>query len=86
MGKSYREFDFIVVGPNGIFCIEVKHHRGRIRGSEADKDWRQKKRSRTGRIHENDMRNPVAQVKSANLPAEAIPRLSICTAHQDRDH
>jgi hypothetical protein len=65
---SYREFDFIVVGPNGIFCIEIKHHRGHIRGSEADKNWRQKKRSRTGRLYENDMRNPVAQVKSAIYP------------------
>lgn len=65
---SYREFDFIVVGPNGIFVIEIKHHRGHIRGSEADKAWRQKKRSRAGHAYEQDMRNPVAQVKSAIYP------------------
>ncbi len=65
---SYREFDFIVVGPNGIFGVEIKHHRGRIRGSEADKVWRQKKRSRAGHVYEQDMRNPVAQVKSAIYP------------------
>jgi hypothetical protein len=64
-GDSHREFDFIIVGPNGIFCIEIKHHRGHIRGNETDKVWRQKKRSHTGRVYDNDMRNPVAQVKSA---------------------
>lgn len=67
-GDSHREFDFIVVGPNGIFGIEIKHHRGRICGSESDKTWRQKKRSRTGHVYENDMRNPVAQIKSAIYP------------------
>lgn len=67
-GESYREFDFIVVGPNGIFAIEIKHHRGRICGSEADKVWRQKKRSRAGHVYEQNIRNPVAQIKSAIYP------------------
>jgi hypothetical protein len=67
-GESYREFDFIVVGPNGIFGIEIKHHRGHICGSEADKTWRQKKRSRAGHTYEQDIRNPVTQVKSAIYP------------------
>ncbi len=61
-GESFREIDFVVVGP-GIFAIEVKHHRGEIRGSEPDKAWRQKKRSQAGNLYEQDMRNPVAQVK-----------------------
>lgn len=67
-GESFREIDFVVVGPNGIFAIEVKHHRGEIRGSEADKVWRQKKHSQAGNLYEQDMRNPVAQIKSAIMP------------------
>lgn len=63
--ESWREIDFIVVGPNGIFAIEVKHHRGEIRGSETDRAWRQKKRSHAGNFYEQDMRNPVSQIKSA---------------------
>lgn len=62
-GDSWRELDDVVMGPNGIFGIEIKHHRGEIRGSESDKVWRQKKRSRAGHVYEQDMRNPVAQVK-----------------------
>lgn len=64
-GKSSRELDFVVVGPNGIFAIEVKHHRGEISGKETNITWRQRKRSRAGNTYEQDMRNPVGQIKGA---------------------
>lgn len=77
-GKSFRELDFVVIGPNGIFAIEVKHHRGEISGKETDFSWRQRKHSRAGNTYEQDMRNPVGQLKGAihalkqNLKAQGI--------------
>jgi hypothetical protein len=64
-GKSFRELDFVVVGPNGIFGIEVKHHRGEISGKETDLNWCQRKRSRAGNTYEQGLRNPVGQLKGA---------------------
>lgn len=62
-GESIREIDFIVVGPNGIFVIEIKHHRGKISGKDTDNNWIQRKRSRAGYTYEQKIRNPVRQVK-----------------------
>ena len=53
-----NEADIIVVGPNAIFIIEVKHNKGEISGSEKDKEWDVCK----GR-YEKTMRNPMSQVK-----------------------
>lgn len=36
-----REIDAVVVGPTGIFAIEVKHYCGELRGAEADVCWSQ---------------------------------------------
>lgn len=62
-GRSCRELDYVVVGPNGIFAVEVKHYRGEISGAEFDRTWRQRKRSRAGHLYEQERRNPVAQIK-----------------------
>ncbi len=64
-GASCRELDFVVVGPNGIFVIEVKHCRGKISGQETDGAWHQRKRSRAGNTYERELRNPVKQIKGA---------------------
>jgi hypothetical protein len=64
-GPSYRELDYVVVGPNGIFAIEVKHCRGEVSGQEDDPTWRQRKRSRAGNIYQRELRNPIKQVKGA---------------------
>lgn len=63
-GKRHREIDLIVVGPNGIFVIEVKHYRGEISGAETDRTWRQYQRT-YGRanIDVRELRNPVIQVQ-----------------------
>ncbi len=62
-GRSYRELDYVVVGPNGIFVVEVKHYRGEIRGAEFDRTWLQRKRSRAGYFYTQELRNPVTQIK-----------------------
>lgn len=65
VGKSFRELDKVVLGSNGIFTVEVKHLRGAISGSGRDGFWRQRKRSRAGKVYEQDIRNPVSQVQGA---------------------
>jgi len=63
-GKRYRELDLIVVGPNGIFVIEVKHYRGVIAGAESDRTWRQCQYAHDGGDNcERSVRNPVLQLQ-----------------------
>jgi hypothetical protein len=62
-GKRYRELDLVVVGPNGIFVIEVKHYRGEITGTETDRTWRQCPCTYDStNIDARELRNPVIQV------------------------
>ncbi len=65
-GRRQRELDLIVVGPNGIFVIEVKHYRGEITGVETDRTWCQRQRA-DGSVnnYERELRNPAIQVKHA---------------------
>lgn len=58
------EADFVVVGENGVFVIEVKHHGGKIVGAPGDARWAQ---HRAGK--RKAMRNPVGQTArhAANL-------------------
>ena len=56
------DVDHLVVGPNGLFALETKHHRGRI--FWRDGQWYQSKMSRNGRLQPDEpMRDPVAQLK-----------------------
>lgn len=60
---GYTELDFIVLGPNGVFVIEVKNHNGTITGSEEDREWIQHKIGRNGTPYTASMRNPIRQLK-----------------------
>lgn len=60
---GYNEADIIVVGPNAVFVIEVKHNSGSISGTDSDPEWQVKKMSRGGSIYGKTMRNPISQVK-----------------------
>jgi hypothetical protein len=56
------DIDHIVVGPNGLFALETKHHRGRIFWQ--DGQWYQSKVSRSGyRQPETPIRDPARQLK-----------------------
>lgn len=57
------ELDFIVVGPNGVFAVEVKHNNSTIYGNETAKEWRVLKIGRGGTPYTKIIRNPVKQVK-----------------------
>lgn len=58
------EMDFVVIGPNGVFVVENKHHRGRITGSVQDAHWRQEKQGRGGAAYQAQFYNPVKQVST----------------------
>lgn len=56
------DVDHMVIGPNGIFALETKHHRGRI--FWRDGQWYQSKISRRGRLQpEEPIRDPTRQLK-----------------------
>lgn len=60
---GYNEADIIVVGPEAIFIIEVKHNNGSIIGSEGEREWQVNKVGRGGTPYSKTMRSPIAQVK-----------------------
>ncbi len=56
------DVDHLVIGPNGIFALETKNHRGRIYWR--DGLWYQAKVSRGGRLQpEKTIRDPSRQIK-----------------------
>ena len=60
---GYREADFVVVGPNGVFIIENKDYRGWVKGDWNSDQWELYKIGRCGTPYINSCRNPVRQVK-----------------------
>lgn len=68
----WDEADFIVVGENGVFVIEGKHHVGRIVGAADDMVWKQYKVGRRGKPYVKAMANPVEQL---NRHAANVKRL-----------
>ena len=60
---GFNEADVVVVGPQCVFVIEVKHNNGSISGEVDDRDWTVQKIGRGGTAYEKTMRNPISQVK-----------------------
>ena len=61
-GES-SEIDNIVIGPTGVFVIEVKNQKGTVFGNIDDKKWYLQKVGRGGTVYRgNDFYNPVKQV------------------------
>lgn len=62
-GKNGRtELDLVVVGPNGIFVVEVKNIRGEVEGSRQDWKWIVHKVGRQGSNYTSEISNPVKQL------------------------
>ncbi|RPF53367.1 nuclease-related domain-containing protein [Aquisalibacillus elongatus] len=61
--EGRTEIDQVVVGKDCIFIIEVKNHKGRIEGHEAEHSWTQHKIGRKGTPYKSKMKNPLKQVK-----------------------
>lgn len=62
--KKKSELDHLVVGPSGIFVIEVKNHYGKITGTADDHHWQQKKSGKQGGVIEGTLYNPTKQVST----------------------
>jgi hypothetical protein len=60
---GFREADFVVVGPNGVFIIENKSYRGWIKGDGNSAEWELHKTGRRGTKYTQPCRNPVPQVR-----------------------
>jgi hypothetical protein len=57
------ELDLVVVGPNGLFVIEVKNNKGTIKGREGDAKWVAHKVGQKGSPYKAPLGNPINQVK-----------------------
>ncbi len=60
-GKQ-SELDSVVVGPTGIYVVEMKSMRGRVYGDEAEKNWYLEKTGRQGGVYGKEFYNPTKQV------------------------
>lgn len=60
--EGSRELDLVVVGPNGVFVVEVKNHNGTIQGNADDQEWIQHKTGKGGGKYSSQMKNPLKQV------------------------
>jgi hypothetical protein len=78
------DIDHLVIGPNGIFALETKHHRGRI--FWRDGEWYQSKVSRRGRLQpETPMRDPTQQLKrNVDYLRSCINRTDPMLSHRTR--
>jgi len=56
------DIDCIIIGPEGLYAIEAKNHKGVI--TYADSSWRQVKRSRNGSFYTGSLKNPSFQLVS----------------------
>lgn len=61
-GEKSNEIDLIVVGPTGIFIIEVKNYVGFIHGNTSDQNLMHAKTDKYGNSFEDTFYNPVKQV------------------------
>ncbi|MGD8903374.1 MAG: NERD domain-containing protein [Anaerolineae bacterium] len=78
MPERADDVDHLVVGPNGIFALETKNHRGHVYCR--DGQWYQAKVSRSGRQQpEEPIRDPTQQLK------RNVDYLRSCINNTDRE-
>ena len=57
------EMDNVIVNKYGVFIIEVKNYKGRLYGNEDDYEWVKYKDDGYGNTFEENVKNPIRQVK-----------------------
>ena len=57
------ESDLVVVGPSGVFLIEIKNYVGAIEGGTSDRQWTLHKVGRKDTRYEKELPNPIRQQK-----------------------
>lgn len=58
--NSGKDIDCVLLGPSGLYIIEVKHHNGDI--FYTDSGWKQIKKGQKGTIYYGSLKNPGGQV------------------------
>ena len=58
------EMDLVIVGPTGVFVVEIKNQNGRIYGDAADRELCQYKIGRAGTPYVKTLYNPIKQVNT----------------------
>lgn len=61
--RGFTELDLIVVGPNGVFVVEVKNNNSKVTGDENEPNWTAHKVGRGGTRYKSRVRNPIQQLK-----------------------
>ncbi|MFD2631830.1 nuclease-related domain-containing protein [Idiomarina piscisalsi] len=61
--RGFTELDLIVVGPNGVFVVEVKNNNSKVTGDEQSPNWIAHKVGRKGGRYTAKVRNPIKQLK-----------------------
>lgn len=56
--KARWEIDYIIVGPNGVFLLEIRSETGRITVSPTDQEWTVTRKSKRGEV-EKTIYNPL---------------------------
>ncbi|HKZ39730.1 MAG TPA: nuclease-related domain-containing protein, partial [Candidatus Hodarchaeales archaeon] len=65
------EIDLVVIGPNGVFIVEVKNYSGLLKGSIEDLQWKHIKTNRNGKRGSKRVKNPLIQVDQQISTIEA---------------
>ena len=77
------ESDLVVVGPNGVFIVEVKSLKGKIEGGEKDKFWTLHKVGRRGGEYSKSIKNPLGQLRRNIFILSQYLKLEKCSAWID---
>ena len=62
-GEKITELDNVIINRYGVFIIEVKSYKGRLRGQEDDYEWKKYKEDGYGNTFVKTVKNPIRQVK-----------------------
>ena len=77
------ESDMVVIGPNGVFIVEVKSFNGTLEGSVNDRNWVLHKVGRKGGRYTKTIKNPLRQLKRNIAILSQYLKLERCSAWID---
>lgn len=91
-GEKRSEIDTIVIGPTGVFIVEVKNYKGFISGNTSDHNLMQIKTDNYGNSFENPFYNPVKQVGTHRYTLNGVLKsngintnINICVFFTDKE-
>ena len=77
------ESDMVVVGPSGVYVLEVKNYKGTLRGNEKDRYWTLHKTGRQGGSYSKKISNPLGQLKRNIFALSQYLKMEGCPAWVD---